>query len=610
MCGIIALFRKSRDVALEPLLDGMLACQSHRGPDATGRWYDAQGRVALGHNRLAIVDLSPAGNQPMASDDGTLQITFNGEIYNWRELRAGLEAKGHRFRSQSDTEVILHLYAEHGTDLLEHLRGMFAFALWDARAQRLFVARDRLGKKPVILGESAAGLAVASEIPAARQWPDLDLAVDPTALGLYLLRNLRHVPDPWTFWRGLRRLPPGHALIAEDGRVVRQWKYWQPSFATRAVSAEEVRAVFDEAVALRRIADVEVAALLSGGVDSSGICQAMVAQGSEGLRTYALGRDEDDEELARAQQMANQLGTRHRAFVFDPQRFHDHHVDLIRRFGEPIALLPLAHAYELCRQIRDDGVKVVLTGHGADELFYGYTGYLRQAQLSDALSAMPAALRPLVRAAAKLLPAGTAHDGALAAGHPPGRRKAALYADEAAGASLAPVGGDVARDWLSTWMADPPDAYIDESAVIGLMHENLHSVQIAGDLPAMAASVECRAPFLDHKLVELAWATPYRAKVSHGRLKAILKDALKGRVPDALLNAPKRGFGYHIQEADVLSGPWKAQVDAAFADFDGLGLLDHAAVRAIKQRFDTRPDPAAAQLVAKLYAIQIAMGAA
>jgi asparagine synthase (glutamine-hydrolysing) len=611
MCGIIALFRKRRDVAFQPLLDTMLACQSHRGPDATGRWLDPAGDVALGHNRLAIVDLSALGNQPMASADGTLQITYNGEIYNWRELRAGLEAKGRRFRSQSDTEVILHLYAEYGVGLLEHLRGMFAFALWDARTQTLFVARDRLGKKPVILGESEAGLVVASEIPTARLWPGLDLSVDPTALGLYLLRNLRHVPDPWTFWRGLRRLPPGHALVAANGRVVRQWRYWTPSFETRTVSAEEVRADFDEAVALRRIADVEVAALLSGGVDSSGICQAMVAQGSDGLRTYALGRDRDDEELDRAQHMASKLGTRHRAFVFEPQRFHEHHAMLIRRFGEPIALLPLAHAYELCRQIRDDGVKVVMTGHGADELFYGYTGFTRQARLSRALCAMPAALRPLARAAAPLLPAGVARDGVLAAGQPPGRRKAALYADEAAHAPLAPISADVARDWLALWMADPPDAYIDESAAIGLMQENTHSVQIAGDLPAMAASVECRCPFLDHKLVELAWATPYRSKVSHGRLKAILKDALKGRVPDALLDAPKRGFGYHIQEAAVLSGPWKHAVDAAFARFDDLGgLLDRNAVLAVKQHFDARPDAVTAQLVAKLYAIQIAMGKA
>jgi asparagine synthase (glutamine-hydrolysing) len=603
MCGIVALFRKSPDADLPRLLDRMLGCQAHRGPDATGTWLDPGGRIALGHNRLAIVDLSPAGNQPMASNDGQLQLTYNGEIYNWKELRRELEAKGRRFRSDSDTEVILHLYEEHGVELVHKLRGMFAFALWDGRAKRLFVARDRLGKKPLILGESAAGLVIASEIPTARMWPGLDLSVDPTALGLYLLRNLRNVPDPWTFWKGLRRLPPGHALIAEDGRVVKQWRYWQPRFDTRPVTPEEVCAVFDEAVALRRIADVEVAALLSGGVDSSGICQAMVAQGSDGLRTYALGRDADDEELARAQAMATRLGTRHKSLVFEPERFHDHHAHLIARHGEPIALLPLAHAYELCRQIRDDGVKVVMTGHGADELFYGYTGYVRQAQLSDALGLVP---RPLARAAAHVLPHGPLRDAALVGGQAPGARKAALYLDEAANAAFAPVSGDAVKHWLSTWMQAPPAAYIDESAVIGLMHENLHSVQIAGDLPAMAASIECRCPFLDHELVELAWATPYRSKVANGRLKAILKDALKGRVPAELLNAPKRGFGYHIQEADVLSGPWKSRVDAAFGEFDDLGgLIDRKAVAALKQRFDAKPDPAGAQLIAKLYAISL-----
>jgi len=606
MCGIVALFRKTPDAALAPLLNAMLGAQAHRGPDATGRWLAADGRVALGHNRLAIVDLSPAGNQPMASEDGTLQLTFNGEIYNWRALRGELEAKGHRFRSHSDTEVILHLYREHGLEMLGKLRGMFAFALWDAGKQRLFVARDRLGKKPVILGESAAGLAVASEIPAARQWPGLDLSVDPTALGLYLLRNLRHVPDPWTFWRGLRRLPPGHALIAENGRVTRQWRYWQPSFVTRAVSVEEVRDAFDQAVALRRVADVEVAALLSGGVDSSGICQAMVAQGSDGLRSYALGRDDQDEELVRARAMARQLGTRHREFVFDAERFHAHHATLIALHGEPIALLPLAYAHELCRHIRDDGIKVVMTGHGADELFYGYTGYRRQARLSDALAWLPAGLRPLGGALASLAPAGPGRDALLVAGEAPGRRKLALYRDEALRATLAPVSGEAIEAWLGTWMQAPPADYIDESAIIGLMHENAHSVQIAGDLPAMAASVECRCPFLDHELVELAWATPYRAKVAGDQLKAILRQALRGRVPDALLDAPKRGFGYHIQEADVLSGPWKPRVDEAFARFDDLGgLLDRRAVAALKRQFDARPDPATAQLIAKLYAISL-----
>jgi asparagine synthase (glutamine-hydrolysing) len=620
MCGIAALNLVQGDIALEPLMRRMVARLRHRGPDFEDmRAFEAAG-VALGHTRLSIVDLSAAGNQPLANEDETLWLVCNGEIYNHKELRAGLEAKGHRFRSTSDNEVILHLYEDEGVELVQRLRGMFAFVLYDRDRDMLFCARDRLGKKPLVYATGPAGVAVASEIPPLLDFPGTDTSIDPGALGLYLLRNLRHVPDPWTLYRGLRRLSPGHAMEVRGGAVSRIWRYWRPSFEPRETNVNDVREALDEAVDLRRLADVEVAALLSGGVDSSAVVQAMVAQGSTGVRSYALGRDENDEELARARRMADELGTRHRAFHFEPERHHDHLEHLLARHGEPIMLLPLLHTYELCRQVRDDGVKVVMAGHGADEVFYGYPVHSQLALLTTLLRLVPAATRPLLEPLARALPAGSRlREALLVAAHPPGRRKKALYRD--AGASL--WGGllhleDVAEtletavaEWLGVWLEDaPPPDYIDESSVLGLMHENTHSVTIAGDLPAMAASVEVRCPFLDHELVELGWHIPWRQKVPSlrdaRRNKWILKQALAGRLPDDVLYAPKRGFGYYIQEKDVLRGPWKTRVDAAFAELDDAdGLLDRSAVDRLKAGFDNRRG-VPAMLIAKLYALHCA----
>src|SRR5579884_871399 len=351
MCGIAALSTGEPFPCLEEIALAMARKQRHRGPDLQAAYLAPSGCAALGHARLSIVDLSPLGNQPMTNETGDLWLACNGEIYNHRALRRELEAKGHRFASQSDCEVILHLYEEVGTDLPGRLHGMFAFVLYDAQQDTLFCARDRLGKKPLVYAQTPRGLALASEIPAVRLFPGVDTSPDPVALGLYLLRNLRHIPDPWTFYTGIRRLPPGHAMQISRGQIQKLWRYWHPDFTIQPTSTQALLDAFDQAVALRRVADVEVGALLSGGVDSSAIVQAMTAQGSKGVRTYALGRDKDDEELARARQMAALLGTQHREFIFDASRQHQQLEHLLGLYGEPIMLLPLTYAYELCEHI-------------------------------------------------------------------------------------------------------------------------------------------------------------------------------------------------------------------------------------------------------------------
>lgn len=595
----------------------MADLQRHRGPDYQGIYTHPRNCVALSHARLSINDLAPQGNQPMSNEDGTLWLICNGEIYNHKSLRAELEKVGHQFKSHSDSEVILHLYEEHGEGLMDRLRGMFAFVLYDSRREIFLCARDRLGKKPFVYAENEWGFSAASEIPALKNLPGVDVAIDPAALGLYLLRNLRHVPDPWTLYRGLRRLNPGHAMIVRAGRIEKIWRYWRPDFAVRPVSNEELLSVFDETVALRKEADVEVGALLSGGVDSSAVVQAMVAQGAKGVRTYAMGRDKDDDELPRARQMAALLGVRHKEFYFHPERQHEQFLELLKIYGEPIMLLPLVFAYELCLNIRADGLKAVITGHGADELFYGYSGHNNQALISTLLPFLPDFLKPVLAAAALRIPETSRwREALLAASAPKGQVKTSLYRDEARrlwkflfkDPKIASQADESIENWLGVWFEDScPEAFIDESNVVGLMHENSHSVTIAGDLPAMAASVEVRAPFLDQELVQLAWRIAYQKKIRNWRNptfnKWILKDALLGRVPDNLLFAPKRGFGFNISEDAVLRGPWKRQVDEAFDDLDVLdGVMNLDAVRTLKKQFDAGRGPVTPMLIAKLYA--------
>lgn len=402
MCGIGAVigFEASGHDPVA-LAEGLVACLAHRGPDASRVQVAASG-VVLAHARLSIIDLSAAGTQPLGNEDGTVWVVCNGEIYNHEALREELIVRGHRFSSRSDSEVLVHLWEEYGRRMLDRLSGMFAFVLVDARSGDILVARDRLGKKPVVYAATAHGVAIASEIPALRGIPGIDWSTDPEAVALYLLRNLRHIPDPWTMYRGVRRLPPGHAMLIRGGRIVEQWRYWHPVFAPRAMSPDDLLAQFDAAVRARMVADVEIGALLSGGVDSTAIIDSMRRQGATEIRTYALGRDADDEELVRARRMAEKFGTRHTEVWFDADRHHDHLELMLRRHGEPIMLLPLGHAYELFTHIRDDGLRVVMTGHGADEVFYGYDGHRRTATLTNLLRAMPAIAAPLAGTAAGL----------------------------------------------------------------------------------------------------------------------------------------------------------------------------------------------------------------
>lgn len=627
MCGIAAICLAEPRQWAQPSLEHMLRVQRHRGPDHTGWEVDGRATTWLGHDRLSIVDLSAAGNQPLANESGTVYAVVNGEIYNAPELRDELTRSGHRFRSGSDSEVVVHLYEELGERAVERLVGMFAFVVHDRRSGTVVAARDRVGKKPLLYAEVDGGLAIASEIPPLAGLPGVDMRIDPVALGLYLLRNFRHIPDPHTLYRGIRRLPPGHQMVIRNGRVESLRRYWSPSLRPAHVGPEDIRAALDRAIRRRLEADVEIGALLSGGVDSTAIVDSLARQGIAGIRTYALGVAPDDEELVRARRAADLLGTRHQELYFDPDDTFERYRHLQTLHGDPVALLPLAHAYALFEQVYDDGLKVVMTGHGADEVFYGYTGFLGLASVSNALRLVPAQARALARVATALAPHGTrVRDGLIVAGAAPGERKSALYRDDARRTlptllesgrvvpETAAAVGALFRTWFEVDARSGHHAdYIDEAALIGLMHENAHSVTIASDLPAMATSIEVRAPFLDQDLVSLALSIPYRDKVGDddSTLKLALKRALEPRLPRDLLYAPKRGFGFNVQERDLLAGAWRERVTTglgSLGDLDGClrpeGVAEHLDV------FLARRDRESAAIVSKLFALSLALGCA
>ena len=607
MCAISGIYKKpGLPFDLRVNLENMRNLQHHRGPDACGMWLSVNDAIGLAHNRLSIVDLSEAGNQPMHSADERYTIVFNGEIYNYRELKQLLITKGSRFYTCSDTEVLLEAYRHWGEDMLYHLRGMFAFAIYDHTKSTLFCARDRIGKKPLVYAQTDWGVVFASEIPPLLQIQGIDSAYNHNAIAAMMLHNLRHIPDPHTAYQGIKRLRAGHAMRIKFGRIEQIWRYWTPTQSNEPATPQQLRSILEESVELRMRADVPVGALLSGGIDSSAIVALMQKHATQPIHTYALGFDQDDEDLYRARKMALKLGTIHKEFYFDPEKQWQIFNKLIATYGEPIMLLPLVHAYTLYSAVRDDGIKVVLTGNGADEIFYGYSGHTRIFRLSrflDYVTPFRSLLTPLKLTRLNWITA------------KPGARKSMFYNSIARSTWQDCLSSD-AIDTIANSAAEevdywgnlcPSQHYIDESNFVALMVENTHSVTTAGDLPAMAASIEVRAPFLDQELIAFALGTPPEMKIPNVNnpnwLKAILRDAVYDLIPESLLKAPKRGFGSGIQEDALLRGAWKSRAEEIMESPNTVdGLFSKDAIR--KQWCGFLNGDKIASQVAKQFAVQ------
>lgn len=618
MCGISGIYGLFDNDTLRKYINKMVKIQYHRGPDHQDTYIDSH--IALGHDRLAILDLTDNGNQPMFNEDRSVYIVFNGEIYNFRELREQLIKKGYRVKSYTDTEVILHLYEEYGEDCLEYLNGAFAFAIYDKRKEQLFLARDRIGEKPLVYTEVNGGFAFASEIPALKVIPSVDLSYSEVGIGIYMLRNMRHIPAPYTIYKGIKKLEPSTAMIVQNGRVTKKWKYWQIQWKEKNISKECLLDLLDESVRSRLIADVPVGAMLSGGVDSSSIVYEITQIEKMQINTYALGIDKNDSDLIRARYVAKKLGTNHKEYYFDPDRQHEEFKMLMKIYGEPVMLLPLIHAYELCEHIKDDKIKVVLTGNGADEVFYGYTGNTNLALMTTLINMCPKKLLDnILSGLAKKYDNKSIKNAAIIAHNIPGKRKLGLYEDECKFALSSLFNNNTLDNIIKHAIEDIfnnvfngsiPQNYIDEANVLGLFVENEHSITISADLSSMANSVEARSPFLNHDLVQMGWNINYRKKVPHIRnkkyLKWPLKDAVRDRLGNDVIFAKKQGFGYNIAEEKVLRGPWKDDLDRSFKEYNDLGhILNVDYIRKLKKGFDEMDGCVKPIVIAKLYALNL-----
>ena len=557
MCGIAgALAREPDGRAPEGAVELAAAAMVHRGPDGFGFFH--QGLVALAHRRLSIIDLSEAGRQPMTNEDGQIAIVVNGEIYNHAELRADLEAKGHRFRSGSDSEVVAHLYEEVGARAPELLRGMFAFAVWDARTATLLLARDRFGEKPLYYCDRADGFVFASEIAAlvADERTPTDISLE--ALDSYLA--LQYVPAPDTIYSAVKKLPPGHTLQIRCGQrpVVR--RYYAARFAPELASISEeeaarrVRATVEEAVQSRLMSDVPLGAFLSGGIDSSIVVACMARATGRQVKTFSVGFSEGgraDNELPFARLMAERYHTEHHELVVDPDMV-GLLPSIVRHHGEPFADTSAVPTRYLCEMTRRH-VTVALSGDAGDEAFGGYRRYV-WAHVANLLRRLPGPLTAVVAAAMGVAPGGKARwlreYGARLSDdeatrylrfvcHFSAAEKADIYTpelrarfarDRTAEAFAARLSASAATDTVSRLQDLDVDTYLPDDILTKV------------DIASMTHGLEARAPLVDHHVVELGAALPGRLKLRGLTGKHILKRAFADLVPAEIVNRRKKGF--------------------------------------------------------------------
>lgn len=549
-------------------LDRMTDILRHRGPDDRGIWTSPAEQTAygaaLGHRRLSIIDLA-GGHQPLANEDGAVLVVFNGEIYNYRELHEELERKGHRFRTVSDTEVLVHLYEEYGRDMLDRLRGMFALALWDQRRGLLLLARDRLGKKPLVYRHSAGRLWFASELKSLLQAPDAPRCIDPRAVADFVARQ--YIPHPRTIFAGFQKLPPGHWLQYDAAADrIESGRYWQPQFCDSSPGADSVetwqrrlRETLTEAVRIRLRSDVPLGAFLSGGVDSTIITGLMRQLSDQPVRTYSIGfTDPQYDERTQARAVANFLGTVHREEVIEP-----HALEILPRllwhYDEPFAdssAIPTMWLSEFARQ----EVTVALTGDGGDELFCGYDRY-RAVELAGRIDRLPTWVRHgLASQWWQRLPGARRQKSRV--------RKLQRFLG---GIALSPE--ERYADWMSIFdrrqraglfhpeFLEELDGYEPDSFLLDLYDESplqdfvqrTASVDLGSYLPcdiltkvdiaSMACGLECRSPLLDQQVAALAASMPQSLKRAGRVGKTILRETFADLIPPENRTLRKSGFG-------------------------------------------------------------------
>jgi asparagine synthase (glutamine-hydrolysing) len=607
----------------------MNALVAHRGPDGEGVWSDPACGVALGHRRLAIIDLRPEADQPMTNEDGTLRLVFNGEIYNYRELRRELEAKGHRFGSNSDTETILHLYEEEGIDAVRRLDGIFAFALWDANRRELLLARDHLGVKPLYYAEMPGGVAFASELKALLVFPEISREVDPVAIDQHL--SFIWSASPHTMLRGVRKLEPGRCAVVRDGRVALREPFYDLPYdgerleGTAADWIEGVRARVESAVERQLVSDVPVAAFLSGGLDSTSVVAMMRRAGAGPVRCYTIdigdeeGGDDNPEDLPYARLAAARLGVDLHEVRISPDvvSFAER---MVYQLDEPQADPACINVHLICQQARADGYKVMLSGAGGDDVFSGYrrhTALLLERywawlprparRLAAHLAARAGSRSTLARRLGKAFAyADLSRDDRLATyflwASDDVRR--ALYSDDLRAAlgdydSLEPLRTSLGR------IPAEPDA-LNRMLYLEAKHflpdHNLNYT----DKMAMAHGVEVRVPLLDLALVNYVVRIPPAEKQRGASGKRLLKEAMRPYLPAEIINRPKTGFGAPLRRwirRDLREMVHDVLAEEAVAR---RGLFDPGAVRRLVDR-NERGELDASYLVFSLMCVELWM---
>lgn len=553
MCGICGIYGVDGPVdADEALLTEMNGLLTHRGPDAEGYYLDD--RVALGHRRLKIIDLT-AGAQPMHSGDGRYVIVFNGEIYNYAAIRTELKQRGHVFSSNSDTEVLLAAFIEYGEACLEQLRGMFAFAIYDRRAGTLFLARDRVGIKPLYYRLQQDRFVFASEVkPLLAAWPQPP-SVDSSLIDLYF--SVGYVPGDRTLFEGVRKLPPAHHMWVRDGEITID-RYWdletEPVAATSfEASMEELERRFTESVRLRMVSDVPIGAFLSGGLDSSAIVALMSQLSDQPIKTFSVGYDDEISELPYARAVAERFGTEHHEYTLQPVEFFESIELLLTQIEEPIVEPAAVALYQLACCAREHAT-VLLSGEGGDEALAGYPLYTLMRKVDR--------LRPAARLAAPLLAAvrGMARS-----------EKVLKYVDwlgSELGDRYQGISCDVTRSIKQRIYADGADfgasttaavfrglfdAGTERTALQRMSYVDINSwlpddLLIKADKMTMAASIELRVPFLDHDLLEYCYGLPDDFKIRGQERKYILKKLMEKHLPREIIYRKKQGFPVPIAQ--------------------------------------------------------------
>ncbi|HMJ01857.1 MAG TPA: asparagine synthase (glutamine-hydrolyzing) [Conexibacter sp.] len=585
MCGISGIVGFGDGFAVsEEIVRAMSDTMVHRGPDASGALHRPAERVALGHRRLSIVDLSEAGRQPMCNEDGTVWITYNGEVYNHAALRAELEAKGHVYRSHTDTETILHLYEEEGPRCVERLHGMFAFAIWDARRRELLLARDRVGVKPLYYARLPGGLLFASEIKGLLAHPALSPELDEEALFHYL--TFAFAPAPLTLYRDVRKLAPAERIVVRADGSLHAETWWTPFDGETAREVAQMsepemeQRVLDllrASIGKRMMSDVPFGVFLSGGLDSSTNVALMSELTSEPVRTFSTapkGHPKYDE-LAPARLVAERFGTDHHEVLVDETDLAAFVPQLIELQDEPLSDWTCVPQHFVSKLARDNGTPVVQVGEGADELFHGYKGYADHRRFFVPFQRAP---RPLQRLTAR---AGLQVSERTGRGM---RHAEALY--DAAHSPLPYWGGSICwRGQLKDELLGPTLARRESSLKLieplweeagragADLFQRMTYVELKQRLAelllqrldriAMLSSVEGREPFLDHELVELALALPPRMKHRDGTGKYVLRRAVRDLLPAEILNRPKQGFGTPM--AEWLRGDFGVRAEATVA---------------------------------------------